>query len=961
MPLLSYLDLNLNQISSEFPEFIPKCRNLTFLDLSQNNFTGQIPELVFTNLVKLESLNLTNNQFEGPLSSNISKLSQLKNLRLAINPFGGTIPGKIGFISGIELLEIYQNSFEGKIPSSIGQLRKLSHLDLRKNSLNSTIPDELGFCTNLTFLALAENKLSGELPLSLSNLSNLVDLGLFDNSLNGSVSPVFLSNWTSLTSLQLQNNGFSGKIPPEIGQLTNLQYLYLYQNNFSGLIPSGIGNLKALTSLDLSGNQLSGPIPSTVWNLTNLEVLQLFYNNLNGTIPPEIGNLQNLVIFDVNTNQLSRKLPDTISSLAKLRSFSVFTNNFVGKIPMDFGKLSLDLSYVSFSNNSFSGKLPPELCKGSKLSTFTVNNNSFTGPLPECLGKCTNLTRLRLDRNKFTGNLISFFLSSNLYQLEFLSISNNLLTGAIPPSMANLTNLNVLDLSSNNLTGQIPKELGDCKGLQRLYLSHNFLSGEIPSKLGMLSLKRLDLGNNSLSGQIPKNLLSNIEFLDLSHNDLTGSIPSPVFAPDSSSSFDFSYNNLTGPIPTVFRDLSPESFIGNIGLCGAVVGFIRCSQVSPTPSPTSANKKNNNKILIRILSSVCGILACIIVALLLIILCRKSRLFSQRKSNQDQSPEIVIWEETKFTFREVVKAIEDFNDKYCIGRGGFGTVYKAVLPSGLLVAVKRLHILESSSDTLNTARLSFQNEIRTLTKIRHRNIVKLHGFCSWRGCLYLVYEYIEKGSLAKVLYESERNIDLGWETRVSIIRGLAHAISYLHHDCSPPIVHRDVSLKNILIEKDFKPLLSDFGTARLLSPDSSHWTNIAGSYGYMAPELAQTMKVTFKCDVYSFGVVALEILMGRHPGKLLESLSASSARARLSKNYGQMLLKDVLDQRLSPPAGELAKAMVVAVTLALACTRTIPKARPTMRFVAQELSAPNLPYLSEPFEVISISKLISHI
>ncbi|PON66815.1 hypothetical protein TorRG33x02_266730, partial [Trema orientale] len=264
-------------------------------------------------------------------------------------------------------------------------------------------------------------------------------------------------------------------------------------------------------------------------------------------------------------------------------------------------------------------------------------------------------------------------------------------------------------------------------------------------------------------------------------------------------------------------------------------------------------------------------------------------------------------------------------------------------------------ILDSHDIIPDVKNLSFQSEIRTLTEIRHRNIIKLYGYCFWRGCIYLVYEYVERGSLSRVLYEFERNTDLGWKTRLKIVRGLAEAISYLHHDCSPPIVHRDVSLNNILLDRDFEPLLSDFGTARLMSLDSSNWTNIAGSYGYMAPELAQTMRVTDKCDVFSFGVVALEIMMGRHPGELLQSPLASP---RMLSEDAQLLLKDVLDQRLLQPSGELAKAVAVVVTLAFACVSTNPRARPNMHFVAQELSAPTLPYVSEPFDLITIGMLI---
>ncbi|KAF4358210.1 hypothetical protein F8388_009493 [Cannabis sativa] len=258
--------------------------------------------------------------------------------------------------------------------------------------------------------------------------------------------------------------------------------------------------------------------------------------------------------------------------------------------------------------------------------------------------------------------------------------------------------------------------------------------------------------------------------------------------------------------------------------------------------------------------------------------------------------------------------------------------------------------MSDSSDISEVSRISFENEIRTLTEVRHRNIVKLYGFCSRNNGLYLVYKYANKGSLAKVLYESS---DLDWDSRVKIVQGLAHAISYLHHDCSPPIVHRDVSLNNVLLGSDFVPILSDFGTARLLMSDSSIWTNVVGSYGYMAPELALTMRVTEKCDVYSFGVVALEIMMGKHPGELLESLSSTR-----STDVENMLLKDVLDQRLLLPTGRLSAVVVLMVSLALSCTRSRPDSRPTMHFVAQELSTRSrASMISEPLRTITIEKL----
>ncbi|KAM1228200.1 hypothetical protein ACFX2J_007323 [Malus domestica] len=786
MPLLTYLDLSQNNLESKFPAFISKCWNLTFLDLSENALTGQIPEAVFTNLGKLEYLNLSDNYFQGRLPTSFPKL---KHLHSELNSFSGQIPEDIGLMSRLQRIDLFQNSLQGRIPSSIGQLRELQYLNLEVNFLNSSIPSELSLCTNLTYLALAKNSISGDLPLSLSNLNKISELGLAFNSFTGPILPSLISNWTELVSLQLQGNIFHGNIPDEIGLLTKLTHLYLYDNYFSAAIPSEIGKLKDLIILHLSTNRLSGSIP--------------------------------------------------------------------------------------------------------------VTNN---------------------------------------------------LTGVIPTSLGSLSSLQLLDLSNNNLTGEIPGGQGSFCCLTSFNISHNNLSGEIPAVItDIYTSHSLDLSSNSLSGAIPSNLdkLTMLVVLNVSHNHLLGEIPSALSSMPRLERYDFSYNNLKGPIPTggIFRKALTNAFSGNSGLCGHAEGLKECSF-----------RKNNSTVLIGVLVPVCG-LSMVVAAIALILKFRKKSEAVLKKIKSSKEFEniesMIMQEEVKFTFREVIKAVDDFHEKYCIGRGGFGRVYKAELESGQVIAVKRLNT-EDSNDIPGINLRSFENEIRTLTNTRHRNIIRLYGFCSRRGCIFLLYEFLERGSLGKSLYGIEGVTELGWATRVKIVKGLANALSYLHHDCTPPIVHRDVTINNVLLEQDFEPRISDFGIARLLSSDSSNWTHIAGSFGYMAPELAFTMRVTDKCDVYSFGVVALEVMMGRHPGDMLESqLSASTS---MNEN-AELLLKDLLDQRLDPPTNALAKAVVLVMSLSLACVHTHPGSRPTMFFVSQKLSAQTLPSLSEPFGMLTINKL----
>ncbi|XP_048436573.1 MDIS1-interacting receptor like kinase 2-like [Pyrus x bretschneideri] len=283
--------------------------------------------------------------------------------------------------------------------------------------------------------------------------------------------------------------------------------------------------------------------------------------------------------------------------------------------------------------------------------------------------------------------------------------------------------------------------------------------------------------------------------------------------------------------------------------------------------------------------------------------------------------------EKKKLYWEIIRATNGFDSIFCIGKGGSGSVYKAKLPSGSIVAVKELHQKLDGEETSQ----EFHNEISALINRRHRNIVKLCGFCSNSQHSFLVYEYLEKGSLALIWSKEDEAKELDWSRRVRIVKGVAHALSYLHQDCVPPIVHRDLSSSNILLDYDYEPCVSDFGTAKLLNPDSSNWSSLAGTYGYVAPELAYTRKVTEKCDVYSFGVLTLEVITGKRLGDLISSFSSPSA-------YENKLLKDVLDQWLPPPTLEVEDELTTIARVAITCRDSQLQSRPTMHMVSQSLS-----------------------
>ena len=537
----------------------------------------------------------------------------------------------------------------------------------------------------------------------------------------------------------------------------------------------------------------------------------------------------------VDNNSFTGSLPECLRNCSKLHRVRLDGNKFTGNITEAFG-VHQNLNFLALRDNQFVGHLSSMWGECRNLTNLQMDRNRISGKIPVELGKLTKLQVLTLDSNKLSGEIPDEL--GNLGLLYRLNLSQNHMTGELPKSLGNLSKLQHLDLSENSLTGNIPVELGNCNGLLTLNLSHNKIAGGIPSKLGnLVSLQyMLDLSSNSLSGTIPQNLgkLTAVEYLNLSHNHLSGRIPEALSSMVSLHSIDFSYNNLTGETPTgkIFQQVPAKSYVGNSGLCGKVEGLTPCSPVSLPHKSSNSTKK----VLLGAIVWVSGLLCLATVIVGILVYSQTTKFYDEEGSSiKYERFESLIWErEAKFMFGDILNSTEDFNEKYCIGKGGFGSVYKAVLPTGQVVAVKRLNISDSSDiPTIN--RRSFENEIRTLTEVRHRHIIKLYGFCSWKRCLFLVYEYVERGSLRNVLYGVEGAAELGWSTRVKIVQGVAHAMAYLHHDCFPPIVHRDVSLNNILLEMEFEPRLSDFGTARLLSSESSNWTTIAGSYGYMAP------------------------------------------------------------------------------------------------------------------------------
>ncbi|XP_027351412.1 MDIS1-interacting receptor like kinase 2-like, partial [Abrus precatorius] len=602
-----------------------------------------------------------------------------------------------------------------------------------------------------------------------------------------------------------------------------------------------------------------------------------------------------------------------------------------------------NLERLDFRRSGLEGTIPPQIGNLPKLTYLDMSYNHLEGEIPHSLANLTQLETLMISNNYFNGTFPLSLL--NLTKLEYLDISNNQLHGSLPSNLHQLTKLRELLLNDNSFIGTLPFSLTNLSQLACLDISNNQLRGSLPSTFHQLTnMRELRLDNNSISGNLePLAALSNlpiISVIELSFNQITGEIPPNLaYLPR----LNISYNYLKGPIPD---GLSPYAILGNKDLCSDNSLYQIQLQIQPCPAP-------KNKLMHRLVILL-PILTFLIVAIFLLcyLKLRTSAIKNKHAATlaTKNGDLFSIWNyDGSIAYEDIIRVTQDFDIKYCIGTGAYGSVYKAQLPSGNVVALKKLHGFEAEVPALDE---SFRNEVRVLSEIKHRNIVKLYGFCLHKRIMFLIYQYMERGSLFSVLYDDQEAVELDWRKRIKIVKGIAHALSYLHHDCTPTIVHRDISSSNILLNSEWEPSVSDFGTARLLSNDSSNRTIVAGTIGYIAPELAYSMVVSEKCDVYSFGVVALETLVGRHPKEILSSLQSASTNG--------ITLREVLDQRLSQPTMSVSLDIVRVAIVAFACLNPDPCSRPTMKCVSQCFLTQLTP-LNIPLREISLQQLMSQV
>ncbi|XP_022156205.1 probable LRR receptor-like serine/threonine-protein kinase At1g06840 isoform X2 [Momordica charantia] len=803
----------------------------------------------------------------------------------------GNLAPEIGQLSGLEKLDFMWNNLTGSIPKEIGSIRSLKLLLLNGNKLSGPLPDELGNLTNLNRFQIDENQISGHIPKSFANLISVKHFHFNNNSLSGQI-PSELSKLQNLLHLLLDNNNLAGSLPPELPTLQTLRILQLDNNNFEGEIPASYENFSTLVKLSLRNCSLGGPIPDFS-KIPNLSYLDLSWNHFTGPIPPY--NLSSeMTTIILSHNQLNGSIPSSFSDLPVLQKLSLENNSLNGSVPsslwekMSFNssaRLTLDLQNNAFSNISGSTNPPANvtlrlegnpICKnlsGKKSNQFCASKIVEDG-MHRGLGNETCPVK-----GCPTDSFFEYVPDSpSCFCASPLGIGYRLKSPSfsyLPPYVFSFQAYLTREISLDK--HQLLIDSYDWEGSRlRMYLKI------FPS---------FDSGTHMLNGSEVIRITEKFMSWNFSREDF--------FGPYELLNF-----TLPGPFQTVIFQ-KQKTGIGAGILAAIIVGSIAC--------------------------------VLLIVAVTILLFIRRSS-YRHNSSRKNFSSKIGLKIDgvKAFSFKEMQSATGSFNRSTQVGQGGYGKVYKGILSDNSVVAIKRAE--EGSLQ----GQKEFLTEIQLLSRLHHRNLVSLIGYCDEEGEQMLVYEFMPNGTLRDWLSgfglsaKTTATVNLNFLMRLQIALGSAKGILYLHTEANPPIYHRDIKARNILLDAKLTAKVADFGLSRL-APDLDYEgavpghisTVVKGTPGYLDPEYFLTHKLTDKSDVYSLGVVFLELLTGMHPISHGKNIVRE---VKLAHQLGTVL--SIVDTRLGSFAPECLERFVA---LALSCCHDKPEERPSMRVVVREL------------------------
>nr|GMC75719.1 probable LRR receptor-like serine/threonine-protein kinase At1g74360 [Ipomoea batatas] len=964
---LTYLDLSSNTIGGVIPEDLGKCHSLKFLNLSHNIIDG---ELHLSGLESLEVLdvslnrfrgdarlafpgrcdslvvaNISGNNFTGEMGNALEKCANLRYVDLSLNSLSGDL--LLLRFDKVKELSVAQNNMSGRLAWWVfNQSCSLESLDLSENKFFGGLPKEMSNCRDLRMINLSGNNFSGPIPKEIGSLESLEGLYLGSNKFLRQI-PNTLTSLPKLVFLDLSNNSFGGEIQEIFGGFTQVRFLLLHGNGYTGgIVTSGITKLVNLSRLDLSYNNFSAPLPVEISRMTNLKFLVLAFSQFTGPIPSEYGNFPGLQALDLSSNALTGPIPPSLGRLTSLLWLMLANNSLTGEIPPELGNCS-SLLWLNLASNELSGPIPPELANigANPMPTFLLNRakDKITPGSGECLA---------MKRWIFADYPPFSFVYPLLTRKNCRNLWDLLLKGAgifpvceLGSTIRTYQITGYVQLSGNKLSGLVPSEIGKMRNFSMLHLGNNNFHGNLPAPIGGMPLIVLNLTHNKFSGKIPPQIgnIKCLQNLDLSYNSFNGAFPTTLNNLTDLNKFNISYNpDISGEIPETgqIATFDKWSFLGDPLL--RLPAFINTS-INDKPKRFSPKKPTKTGTVFVFAALVSASLVCGIIIFIICLSVKPPRdspgyLLEASTSSlpwiSDDDVKVIRLGKTSFTHSDILKATKGFSDDRIIGRGGCGTVYRGVLPDGREVAVKKLQREGVEGER------EFRAEMEVLSGNGglgwpHPNLVMLYGWCLDGAEKLLVYQYMEGGSLDNVITD---RVSLPWKNRLNIAIDIARALVFLHHECYPGIIHRDVKASNVLLDKVGRARVTDFGLARVMDVAKTHIsTVVAGTIGYVAPEYGQTWKATTKGDVYSYGVLAMELATARRAVDGGEECLLEWARRVMGDGRQGF-------SRASPPVALLvsglaegAEQMCELLRIGIWCTAETPHFRPNMKEVLDVL------------------------